>query len=97
MKKILLTSLILPLSALAQNQTVFSVKDRIISIFQILISIAIALAALLLMFGIVKYISKGDDPSKRSEGIQLIVNGIIGLLVMTALWGFVELLTNTIL
>jgi Type IV secretion system pilin len=56
---------------------------------------AIAFAAF--MWGVVKYffLSSGDE-KKRAEGRAFIFWGIIGLVVLFSVWGFVNILLSTL-
>lgn len=54
-----------------------------------------SLSVVVFMFGIVKYIWKGDSEDARKSGRTLMLWGIIGLFVMFGVWGIVEILTNT--
>jgi FtsH-binding integral membrane protein len=51
-------------------------------------------AFLVFIFGIVKYIFKGDSPDGRATGSKFMIAGLIGLFVMFSVWGLVALLTN---
>lgn len=53
------------------------------------------LAITLFVFGIVKYATSAGDESARSNGRKLMVNGIIGLFMIVAFWGFVALLRTS--
>lgn len=59
------------------------------------IQVLIAVAVVLFLFGIVKYISSGDDEAKRKEAKNYIIYGIVGLFVMVSVWGLVGILTGT--
>lgn len=60
-----------------------------------IIPLIISLAIAMFMFGIVKFIANGDDETKRKEGRQFMLWGIIGLFVMLAIWGILQVLTST--
>jgi len=49
------------------------------------------------LYGVVKYIMAGSDDIAKAAGKQVLINGIIGLFVMTAVWGLVSVLTTTFL
>ena len=59
------------------------------------VDLLIAAAVVLLLYGVVKYISSGDNEEERKKGKDLIVYGIIGLFVMVSVWGLVNILTGT--
>lgn len=55
-----------------------------------LVGLLIGVALLVLLWGIVKYISSGDDATKRKEGGALMAYGVFGLFVMVSVWGLVN-------
>ena len=57
--------------------------------------ILIALAVVFFLYGILKYITAGDDEEKRSKMKNVMIYGIIGLFVMISFWGIVNILINT--
>ena len=56
-----------------------------------------ALAFLVFIWGVVKYFffSAGDE-TKLAEGRQFIFWGILGIVVLFSVWGFVNLLLSTL-
>lgn len=73
-----------------------TVIDGIIETLDIVIILIIALAVVSFLYGIVTYIFRSGDETKRKEGLEYIYYGIIGLFVMISVWGLVALLSNTI-
>ena len=57
--------------------------------------ILVALAVVFFLYGILKYITAGDDEEKRSKMKNVMIYGIIGLFVMISFWGIVNILINT--
>jgi len=55
----------------------------------------VALAVVFFLYGILKYITAGDDEEKRSKMKNVMIYGIIGLFVMLSFWGIVNILINT--
>lgn len=47
------------------------------------------------LWGVLKYIVNGAKPEKRAEGKKFILYGLLSLLVITSLWGFVLMLQRT--
>lgn len=99
MKKVLATTLSL-LPSLALAQTDFSnVQSGIASISNVigqLIPLIIGIAVLLFLIGVLRYVTAGGDEEKRDAARGMIIFGIIALFVMTAVWGFVNILGSTI-
>jgi len=57
--------------------------------------ILISLAVVFFLYGILKYISRGDDEESQKKGRNIMIYGIIGLFVMISFWGIVNILINT--
>lgn len=61
----------------------------------ILVPLVIGIALLLFLFGLIKYVRAGADEKMHAEARNLIIWGIVGLFVMTSVWGLVNIITNT--
>lgn len=73
-----------------------TVIENIISfVLDPLVYLLIAVAVVIILWGVVKYIGSGGDEGKRKEGRDFIVYGLIGLFVMVSIWGLVTVLINT--
>jgi hypothetical protein len=60
-----------------------------------LIPILYALAFLFFVYGLARYLfAEGEE--NRSKGKQVAIYGLIGLVVIFAVWGFVDLFLNTL-
>ena len=59
------------------------------------IPVLIAIALIVFLVGIVKFVSSGDNEEKRQSGRNIMVYGIIVLFVMFAFWGLVRLITQS--
>lgn len=76
-----------------------NLKDLIIkfmNLISLLIPVAMSLAVLGFIWGLVMYIWSGGNEEKRKEGRKFIVWGIIALFVMVSIWGLVGMLNSTI-
>ena len=60
-----------------------------------LFPILTALAVIVFLWGVLKYIKASDNPEKRTEGRNLMVYGIIAIFVMVSLWGLINIIVNT--
>lgn len=98
MKKILVgASTFLPALALAQNfSTVQRGIESVSNIISALIPLVIAIAVLLFLVGVLRFVTAGGDEEQRAAARNMIIFGIIALFVMTAVWGFVNILGSTI-
>lgn len=75
----------------AHAQTVDGIVNSIVSLLQSIIPILFILATLVFFWGIILFITSGGDEEKRTEGRKYIIFGLIGLFVMVAVWGIVNL------
>lgn len=96
-KKIFAASLaLLPAISFAANggglKGLFGIVKGILDQVVILL---IGLAAVFFLFGILKYIARGDDEESQKKGRNIMIYGIIGLFVMVSFWGIVNILMNT--
>lgn len=103
MKKILkyipiFVLIILPLAVHAEDRTFQEIaSDMIIRIANYALVLLVALTVLVFMYGLMKYMFKGQESDEaRSDGRKFMLWGIIGLFVMTSIWGLVGILANTI-
>ncbi len=55
-----------------------------------------ALALIMFIVGVLKYVKSGDNEEAREAGRGLMLFGIIALFVMTSVWGLVKILYSTI-
>lgn len=56
-----------------------------------------ALAFLVFIWGVVKYFFlHGGDETKRTEGKQFVLWGILGMVVLFSVWGFVNIMLSTL-
>jgi len=68
----------------------------IIFINRSLIPFIWAIAFIVFIWGVYTYfIAGGADEEKRSQGKQLVMWSVIAFVVMTSIWGLVNLITNT--
>jgi len=64
----------------------------------VVVPVIFALAFLVFIYGIVKYffINNGGDEGKIAEGRQFAMWGILGMVLLFSVWGFVNLLLSTL-
>ena len=65
------------------------------AVLNLLIKVLIGIAVVLFLYGIIKYVSSGDDEAKRKEAKNYIVYGIVVLFVMVSVWGLVGILSGS--
>ena len=67
----------------------------VMDILSQVIILLVAFAVVFFLYGILKYITAGDDEEKRTKMKNVMIYGIIGLFVMISFWGIVNILINT--
>jgi hypothetical protein len=73
------------------------VTDFVVKTGQYILTFLVALTLLVFLFGLMKYMYKGQSSdTARSEGRQLMLWGVIGLFVMTSVWGLVAIVASTV-
>lgn len=60
-----------------------------------IIPLIYALAFVFFLWGVMKFIN-ANDSTKREEGKKFIIAGLIGLFVMTSLWGIITIVSKTL-
>lgn len=60
-----------------------------------IIPIIFALALMFFLWGVMKFI-RASDSTKKEEGRKFIIAGLIGLFVMTSLWGIISIVSTTL-
>ena len=94
---ILVMGLLIPGVVFAQMATADAsgflqfVYDVVTFIVPLLVSAAI----IYFLWGVLQFVSSGDDETKRVEGRHLMVNGVIAIFVMVSVWGLVSLIDET--
>lgn len=83
---------ILPLVAGAQ--TVNQIITNISGTLQTIIGLLFVIATLIFLWGVVQFIAKSGDEAGREKAKGIMTWGIIGLAVMAAAWGVVQVLIN---
>ncbi|PIR69564.1 MAG: hypothetical protein COU47_02305 [Candidatus Niyogibacteria bacterium CG10_big_fil_rev_8_21_14_0_10_46_36] len=86
---------VLMLPFLAEAQTINTLLQDISDILNTVIPILMILATLIFLWGIITYITAAGDEEKLKSARTYIIWGLIGLFVMVAVWGLVQVLLNT--
>lgn len=71
--------------------------NNIILVLKSFVNLAMGAALVLFLFGIVKYLSQYDNEKAKSESVQTITWGLIGLFVMAGIWGILKLTSQSLL
>lgn len=63
----------------------------------VVVPVIMSLAFAVFIWGVVSYFFlHGDEEGKREEGRQFIFWGIIGMVVLFSVWGFVNIMLSTL-
>lgn len=99
MKKFLLATAIVLTPAVASaagvGSSIASLLSLVSNTLGALVYIVMSLGLLVFLWGVVKYVISNSDDDKKSAR-QYMIWGIIGLFVMSTVWGIVGLLKDTI-
>ena len=76
--------------------TVQQIFQASIGLINATIALLIGVAVLLFIWGVFNYFRFSDSAEKRSSSSKYIVYGLISILVITSLWGFVYMLADTL-
>ena len=71
------------------------ISNTIMPILNIVVPLLIAVAVVVFLWGVVRYITAAGDEEKRKEARSTMIWGIVGLFVMVAVWGLVNVLIST--
>lgn len=72
-----------------------TLKELICNIVRLLLDAVpfiVVFALILFFWGLIKYVSNGDNEEKRSAGIKMMIYGIVGLFIMIAVWGILKIM-----
>ena len=97
-KKIILGFILLvaPFLAKAGDTEIGDIIEQMISILNFkVIPVLLIIATLVFIWGVVQYIIAGNSEQRKKEGRDLIMWGLIGLLVIVAMWGFIKIIGTT--
>jgi len=79
---------------MAGAQTVDSIIDNVSGTLQTIIGLLFVIATLIFLWGVVQFIAKSGDEAGREKAKGIMTWGIIGLAVMAAAWGVVNVLVG---
>jgi len=81
-------------SSIGNDNTIQSIICKIGNVLDTLIPVLIVLGIVYFVWGVITYMIAGDEEAKK-KGKDKIIYGIIGLVVIVAMWGLVGIITNT--
>ena len=62
----------------------------------VIVPVIFALAFLVFIWGVFQFVVNAGDETKRTEGRKFILWGLLGIVVLFSIWGFVNLLLSTL-
>lgn len=95
----ILTAIIAPISVFAADapKDFSSFVGMIVGLIELLILALFAVTFIVVMWGIIDgWVINGGDPAGVEKGKKVVTAGIIGLVVMSALWGIVYMVKSTL-
>lgn len=90
------TASILLVPFIVQGVTIRDEVLLVVAYINIFIPFLTVLGTLYVVWGVFQFIRSAGDEKAVTEGRNRIVFGIIGLFVMISIWGFVNLLVNSL-
>ncbi len=94
MKKIVLTTILLPTITFAQATDFKSAVGIVIGLIKSLVPLVVALTLLVFIWGVFQLVRSNSEDS-RKEALGIVTYGIVSLFVMVSVWGLVSILTST--
>ncbi|MFH1978813.1 MAG: hypothetical protein ABII97_00270 [Patescibacteria group bacterium] len=90
----------LPLAAIltplvASAATLITIVSTLKYILDSVVPLFMVLAVAVFLWGIVKYITAGGDAEKEKSARGFIIYGLIGIFVLVAFWGIIQIVANT--
>jgi len=101
MKKIIISvlSLATPLAAMAATalgSTALSIVTDIQAILNVLLPVLMLVGVVVFLWGVIKYITSSGDEEARKSARGYIIYGLIGIFIMVALWGIIQVAAQTL-
>jgi len=81
----------------SENANFTNFVNNFINVLNYVVPFAAGFGFFGFVIGVLKYVNAGGDSERLSQGKQLMVYGLIGLLVIFTFWGLAKLISNTYL
>ena len=78
-----------------QNGSLGGILISIGKLLSQIVPILIALAVVVFLWGVLKFIFNAGDEAKRQDGKWIIIYSLIGIVVMVSVWGLVSFVQGT--
>lgn len=86
---------VFPVFVFAAPQSINELINIVLGILKALIPLLAAVALVGFIWGGAKFIYSADDATKRKEGRQVMLYGVIALFVIMSVWGLVAVIGKT--
>ena len=95
MKKIIISTVVLAMPLMAAAANIQSIVGTIRSIVNSIVPLFMVIAVAVFLWGIIKYITAAGDEEKAKDARGYIIYGLIGIFVMVAFWGIIQVVAST--
>ena len=83
-----------PFFAFAQTGATGTIVTQVRNLLNNIIPILLIIGTVVFLWGVIMFLTAGADEEKRGEARNLMIYGLIGLFVMVAVWGIVNVLVG---
>ncbi len=90
-----LAGAVVVLPTVAAAVTLKHTLGTVSGIINAVIPILLAIAVIAFFWGLVMYLLSGEVAEKKSQGIQIMMMGLIAIFVMVSIWGIIRVLQST--
>ncbi len=95
MKKIIISGLALAMPLMAAAADLQSILYTIRSLVNTILPLFMVVAVAVFLWGIIRYITSAGDEEKQKAARGYIIYGLIGIFVMVAFWGIIQVVAST--
>lgn len=81
--------------ALAAGPTIEGFIGKVQDIMNLIIPLLMTIALAVFFWGIIRYIASAGNEEERKKAKGYIVYGLIGIFVLIAWWGIIQIILNT--
>ncbi len=95
MKKIIISGLALAMPLMAAAADLQSILYTARNLANTIVPLFMVIAVAVFLWGIIRYITSAGDEENRKKAHGLIIYGLVGIFVMVAFWGIIQVVANT--
>ncbi len=95
MKKVLISSLAFAMPMIAAAATLKDIVSTVRDLVNTIVPLFMVIAVAVFLWGIVKYITAAGDEEKAKSARGYIIYGLLGVFVMVAFWGIIQVVAST--